>query len=152
MKSTKAARVILRGSIPLISLRAVDMLSALQTEDLWAWRWQGDDLNASDTVRAFFFSLVNEKVSDCRLAHFNILLLVKKGGGEDEREVRTTCTKHQHTHTNLLARICPKKVEQRKKKWPLVFLTWKEKKDVKEICAKHDSSGSTGLSRIHQNI
>lgn len=82
MKSTKAASVILRLSILLISLRAADIVHALQAEDLWAWTWKGRNLNTSDTVRLFFFFffLFIEKVSCCRLAHFNILLLVKEVG------------------------------------------------------------------------
>lgn len=101
MKSTKAARAILVISILMISLRAADIVHALQAEDLWAWPWKGGYLNRTDTVRFFFFSsffLFNEKVSCFRLAHFNILLLVKKGGWEGSRGNR-----HKHKHIHFLA-------------------------------------------------
>lgn len=95
MKSTKAARVILGVSILLISLRAADIVLALQAEDLWAWTWKGRNLNTTDTV-SFFFLFI-EKVSCFRLPHFNVLLLVKRGVGREVGATYTVTPTHKHT-------------------------------------------------------
>lgn len=126
MKSMKAARVILGVSILLISLRAADIVRALQAVDLCAWTWKGGNLNTTDTV-SFFFLFI-EKVSCFRLAHFNILLLVKKRGGWEGSRSKI----HKHTLSCLHGCHAPEMA----KSGPTHFLSWWKKMMCKRFMCK----------------
>lgn len=129
MKSTKAARVILWVSILLISLRAADMVHALQAEDLWAWTWKGGNLNTTDTV-SFFFSFHWESVM-FQIGTFQHFATGKKGGWEGSRGNKHKKHPHTNTHTFLLARMSH---SRNGKKWPHSLPVQEKKWCVRDFC------------------